>query len=294
MSDRYLAFDFGGTKVDIGVGTATGDMLALTRFSVREAESAAGIVERALAEAVTLIGDRPVDAVGVSTMGITRSDGVWLAPAIPGWATLRLPERFQQAFPTVPVTIDNDVRAALEAEHRWGALQQSDYAAYLNLGTGIALSLWANGRVLSGAHGALGEIAYWWEPGDSGFQAGHAPFEERYGGGALDRRVEAEFPPCQSLREAFEHCQDPRFDAFVADVFREVAYRLGQAWTLLNVEVVAVGGGIAAQFERIAPIFEATWGSYVPFPPRVVKSAFQGRTGLFGALALALRGVGVT
>ncbi|MCY0879960.1 MAG: ROK family protein [Firmicutes bacterium] len=290
MTERYLAFDFGGTKVDIGIGTAAGEWLATTRFAVREAGTAEAVVERALAEAAALMGGAPVRAVGVSTMGITRPEGVLLAPAIPGWDALRLPERFQAAFADQPVAIENDVRAALEAEHRWGALQGTEYAAYLNLGTGIAVSLWAAGRVWPGAHGAFGEVAYWWEPGEAGFSAGHAPFEERYGGGALDRRVHAEFPPYQSLQEAFDRCRDPRFDAFVTDVWRALAHRLGQAWVLLDVEAVAIGGGMAAQFARIAPIFEAEWQSHVPFPPRVVPSRFLGRAGLWGALAVAVRG----
>ena len=52
------------------------------------------------------------------------------------------------------------MKAAAAAELRWGALAGCDPGIYLNLGTGLAAAIVAGGTVISGAHGASGEIGY--------------------------------------------------------------------------------------------------------------------------------------
>src|SRR5262249_424423 len=99
--------------------------------------------------------------VGVSTMGITFEDRIELAPNVQGWSRLRLPEMLRGQYPGVNIRIDNDVKAAAFAELTWGALQGADPGIYVNLGSGIAATIIAGGKVFAGAHGAAGEYGYW-------------------------------------------------------------------------------------------------------------------------------------
>ena len=111
-----LGFDFGGSKVDIGVGTSMGDLLDHRRLMVQDFPNARAVVGAAVDAGVELQRRYDVAAIGVSTMGITLADGVALAPNVLGWAELRLPSIFQHAFPNYPIAIDNDVRAAAVAQ----------------------------------------------------------------------------------------------------------------------------------------------------------------------------------
>ena len=114
-------------------------------------------------------------AVGVSTIGVPREDGVELAPAIPGWQHVGLARSVAAAF-GAPVRVATDVKAAATAEARWGSLAGSDPAIYLNLGTGLAAAIVVGGRVLDGAHGASGEIGYnLVARGDVGLAIGRPP-----------------------------------------------------------------------------------------------------------------------
>jgi len=285
-----LGVDYGGTKVDVGVGTDDGTIVASRRLRVEEFSSLNDLIARSLEVGRAMAGSEPITAVGVSTMGITSEDSVALAPNIPGWADLHLPSLMRGAFPGLPVVIENDVRAACYAEVVWGSLKSIASAAYLNLGTGIAMALVINGRVYSGAHGAAGEIAYVWRAGEAGFSEGHAPFEEQYGGGGLDRLVRERFTSSANVEEIFRRRDDPEVRDWIHEVFQEVARRVGHVLLACDVEQVAVGGGIAQQFDWLSPIFEEEWKAHLPFPPKLVRSRFLAQAGLHGALALAARG----
>lgn len=285
-----LGIDFGGTKVAIGVGDADGHLIVQETIPTRDYASADQVVAAAIERGHHCVRQSgPIAAVGIATMGITTEAGVQLAPNVPGWDQLHLPSRVRDAFPGCPVAWDNDVKAALRAELRWGSLRGASCAAYLNLGTGIALAFSAEGRVWRGAHGAAGEIAYAWEPGERGYGDGHAPLEERWGGGALDRLVREQLPAYAGLAEACRHRDADRAAyVLVEQAFRALAEAVGKMLLVIDVDIVAVGGGMAAQFAWLAPQLEAVWTQYLPFPPRCVCSAFPHQAGLRGALAVGL------
>lgn len=283
---RVLGIDFGGTKTALAVGDAGGRLLARRRIENAEAP-ADQVVARALATAQALVREFPVDAVGVSTMGVTGEDGVELAPNVPGWSALRLPDTVRAAFPGKPVAIVNDVKAAALAECRWGVLRGAGYGCYLNWGTGIAIAFCQAGNLWLGTHGAAGEIAYLWEVGQEGFGHGRAPLEEAVGGGALDRMVRARFG-LDSVRDLFDHLEDPVLAAFWADTVERVAVAVGRVLVALDVERVALGGGLARRFEHIAPGLDRVWAGHLPFPPRLMPSAFLDQAGVMGALAAGL------
>jgi glucokinase len=161
-----LALDFGGTKIAAAVQPADAaaggpDQLG-QRAGVIDTEPELGAeanVTRALSLARRLVGRSPVAAVGACTFGIPHENGVALSPAVEGWERLPLRRLLADAF-GAPVAVVTDVKAAAAAEARHGALAGADPAIYVNLGTGLAVAIVANGVVLKGAHGAAGEIGY--------------------------------------------------------------------------------------------------------------------------------------
>lgn len=280
------AMDFGGTKVAVGIGSSDGALHRHELLRTRD-YTALSLVEAAIEAVRHLAGDRGMVAIGVSTMGITQEDRVLLAPNVPAWEGLSLPARIRQAFPGTPVAIENDVKAALLAEIHWGALKPWADAAYLNLGTGIELAWAYGGQMQRGAHGASGEIAYLWRRGEPGFREGHAPLEERVGGGALDREVERRFPGKKAVADLFtEGAPLPEARNFLEDTVRDIAFTVGHALLVLDVDAVAVGGGFGRQLPWFRPLLEEEWTRYLPFPPTIVASRFPSLAGLMGALAV--------
>src|SRR3954469_18027369 len=174
--DVVAALDFGGTKIALATATPAGEILEQARIDTEPAWGAERALARAMEAARTLLartGGRCL-AVGAVCPGIPRADDVLLAPNVPGWGDLAFEREVRAALGVERVAVRNDVKAAAEAEVRWGALRGADPAIFLSLGTGIAATIVAGGRVLEGAHGAGGELAY----GVSG-AGGAAPVVER-------------------------------------------------------------------------------------------------------------------
>ena len=212
-----LGIDFGGTKVALATADGGPPLRGTLRLPTLAPAGAAQVVERSLAAARTLTR-RPA-AVGVSTFGVVSQDRIRLAPNVPGWDGLELPRLLREEFDTTPVVVHNDVNAAATAELRWGALRGVDLGIYLNLGTGLGGALIAGGRVLTGAHGAAGEIGYLLGADPTRcFVTGHAPLEEMASGGALAARGADLLRRDVTASELFDLADDPNIAALLDNI----------------------------------------------------------------------------
>jgi glucokinase len=225
-------------------------------------------------------------------MGLTRDDRVELAPNVPGWDRLVLPPALYESFPDLPLVIGNDVKVATLAELRWGALAGVDCGAYLNLGTGVAAGLVANGAVFEGAHGASGEIGYWLltpaDPADPRTDA--APTEEAYGGRGVSARLLHELGrpvDVDELTEMAEHDETAR--ALLHELWNGIATTAANLATAWDPEVLALGGGYLRAATPLLDHVTSVVQRSVPFPPTVRRAHFEADASLFGAVALAFR-----
>ena len=291
---RVLGIDVGGTKVAVGVSSSDGPEIT-ERIRL---DTGARTLERTLAAARDL--DGAPAAVGFSTCGVIRDGRVCLAPNVPGWEGLELPRLLREEYGAIPVAIDNDVKAAAAAELRWGALRGVSAGVYLNLGTGLAAALVVNGQVVSGAHGAAGEIAYLQAiPGEPAFADGHVPLEERVSGAALAARGTALLgreTTAADLLALFATAPAGASDGAPAGA--DVAGLVDEALALLAMSVanlcvtfdpecLVVGGGMMGAADLIMPRLTAELRRAVPFPPEVRPARFADDAPLLGALALA-------
>ena len=160
-----------------------------------------------------------------------------------------------------------DAKAAAQAEARWGALAGADPGIYLNLGTGLAVSIVVGGQVLQGRHGAAGEIGYNLRAvADVGAPArGPVPLEDMVSGQALARRAAtldsadgaaaassaAEPLTAAGVFAASE--QDPALDRLVTEFVAELAFHVVNLAICLNPARIAVGGGMVRSWERLRP-----------------------------------------
>jgi glucokinase len=249
-------------------------------------------VQRVIAGAQRLLDahDAMAVAVGVSTMGVTHDEHVELAPNVPGWDRLALPAMLTAAFPSAPVAIANDVKAAALAELEWGELQGVETGIYLNLGTGIAAALVVGGAVVDGAHGAAGEIGYWARSrGDeSGAAGGHAPLEEYVGGSGALLRARAELGVDGGVAALMQR-DDPAARAFLDDLYSEIALHTANLVVALDPERVVVGGGFTRGSDVALEVIEHRVEKFVPYPPELRTAAFGADAGTAGAVALAMR-----
>jgi glucokinase len=290
QGEYVLAVDFGGTKATVAATDPDGRVLAEVRLPMHAERGAEQAVERTLGSAADLrtgLGGR-MCAVGVASPGIVLADRILLAPNVPGWTELRLAERFTRAF-GVPTVCATDVKAATLAEARWGNLRDVHFGLHLNLGTGIAVGVLVDGRVLTGAHGAAGEIGYNLRSpnGRVGPHDGHAPLEQVVGGGAIGARGRAVGGSGDAGSVFRLAARDPSARAFLDRTLEELAVHLANAAILLDPERITVGGGLIRSADMILPVLDRMLRRAVPFPPDLTPARFAQDGPLVGAAALA-------
>ena len=236
-------------------------------------------------------------AVGCVAPGITdAAKGVVIEVAnLPGWRDIPLAELLEQRFGP-PALVENDVNAAALGEFAYGAGQGCHSLAYLTVSTGVAAGIVVEGRLLRGYHHAAGELGYFipepvhigknWEPSgcleltSAGIGLARA-WAAKHGGAAVaDRAI-----------EVFEAAQagDPDAVALVqraADYLAQAAVAIG---TLVDPEVIVLGGSIAQHQKPISNRIREVVTTTLLFPPTIVQAALGGDAPLIGALTLAAR-----
>ncbi len=292
-----LGIDIGGSKVALATSPVGDprDRLAALTIPTRAGEGAARVLARVLDAARRITDDTQARsgttpaAIGAVSPGIVGEDSILLAPNNPGWDRLALPSSLRDGLGVSTVAAGNDVKAAALAEARWGALAGARTGVFLNLGTGIAAAVVVDGAVLSGAHGAAGEVAYALHgPADPGFANGRAPLEERISGSALAARGRA-MTGCEiTAAEVFARAPgDPALRDLLDESLDVLAMHVTNLAIAVDPAVIAVGGGLAGSFDQIRPRLEAMLARAVPFPPVLTLARFRDDAALVGALTLA-------
>ncbi len=203
----------------------------------------------------------------------------------------------------LPARLFHDVRSATLGEALFGAGTKWRHFIFVNIGTGISVGLYLNGKVYSGAADKAGEIGHFaHRPVGPGNACG---LEERLetlaSGPALVRRAASLEPDHSSLiyrladqgphRITTQVIQEAAFrkDALAVQLIVETADYLGVAiggtLDLLNPEGLIVGGGIAQMGSLFLEPLQRAVARYaiesVPFVP----AALGGDAGAIGAAA---------
>jgi glucokinase len=286
-----LALDFGGTKIALAVADTTGRIEKRVDLPTRAGEGAERVLQRGLGAAKQLLAEQggALHSVGVSSMGITLEERVVLAPNVPGWDRLALPDALRRAFGAVPIRIENDVKAASFAELKWGALRGVDSGIYVNLGTGIAAALVVDGRIVRGAHGASGEIGF--NPLSpstrEGVARGRAPLEESFGGRALEDRIRDTLG--MGIEDAFARYRTQgRVRRVLDEYFDTISFHLANLAIALDPSRIVLGAGLMRSAEIVLPALRDRILCFTPFPVEVQPARFLTDAALVGAVALAL------
>jgi len=296
-----LGLDFGGTKIALAVADLSGRRLGARSIdSQAESSGAAEAMARGLSAARELLAEvasaDELAGVGAATLGIPYDDRVELAPTFPGWDDLPFGRLVRDGFPGVPVRLATDVKAAAAAELRWGALAGCDPGLYLNLGTGLAVAIVAGGTVITGAHGASGEIGYnlrsaadvYVEPAE------RTILEHVVSGQALETTGSARLGQRVTAADVFTMARTQPDAAVLTDEFtRELAMHVANLATAIDPVRIVVGGGLVRSWDQLEAGLRRALDAAVPFPPELSVARFPSDAPLIGALALGVEAAGV-
>jgi len=261
-----LGVEIGGTKLQVGLCDARGHIKQLVRVAVERKRGRRGILQQ-LEEVISpMLAAYRVKAISVGFGGPVDFPRGRVVHSfhIAGWDGFDLRHWFERQF-TLPTIVENDTNCATLAEALVGAGKGKRTVFYSNVGTGIGGGLVIDGALYNGRCGAM--------------EIGHTRYFAR---GRW--RILEEF--CSGL-------SIERGQTTLAQSARYYGAALANAITLLNPDVVVVGGGVSlAGKSFFRPVREQV--AQLVFQPfkknfQIVPAALGETVVVVGAALLAVR-----
>lgn len=267
MTSIAIGVDLGGTKIAAGIVDTHGRVLA--REELPSDFDDAGAVISQTVELMRKLGAEGAVGLGIGAAGIVdHTTGRYLFGPNTGLQELNLAE-IVAAEVGLEVRIDNDANCAAWAEYRFGAGRGTRHFLCVTLGTGIGGGLVLDGRPYRGAHGGAAEIGHMivdpdgpmcgcgrrgcWEQFASGLALERMAFEElsMHPESALRFELHADRIRGRAITNAAR-----QGDGFASDLVQRMArwvgWGLGSLFNVLEPERIAIGGGIATDWDLLS------------------------------------------
>lgn len=304
MDNHYLVLDIGGTAIKHAIMDQEARILAHGEVPTPDRD-VAGIPEflDALDGVVAEAGDG-MSGIAISMPGMidTRAGVARSAGHVTYLVGFPMRKALEERY-GLPCTVANDGNCAVMAEHWRGSLEGCENAAVVGLGTAVAGGLVLGGRLYEGSTFCAGELSHvacdWhgaWS--ESGAYWGHVG-----GVGGLCRAVAArtgEDPSALDGRIVFDRANAGDEDALAGlrAYCDYTAVQLQNLETLLDLERIAIGGGISRQPLLVEGLKDAVGRLEAACPmrrhnptipvPTIVACRFFNEANLIGALKLHL------
>jgi predicted NBD/HSP70 family sugar kinase len=297
-----------GTVLAVAIGRSRSQVAV---FDLGGAELAASAVDHEIGagpdvvmpgvadQLARLIGPEtpPVLGVGLSLPGaVDTARGVSVdTPVMAGWDGIALAP-YLASVADAPLFLGNDADILARSEYLGHVMQARDLLV-LKASTGLGLGVVADGRIVSGALGAAGEIGHTKVPEAAGrpCRCGDVGCLETIAAGwALVARLREEGREVDHVRDLVAHALagDPEAKQLLRESGRMVGELLAVAINLLNPRAVVLGGDMAAAYDVYAAgVREAVYARSSALATRELRflpATYGDRAGLVGCAALAL------
>lgn len=255
-AELALAIDLGGTKVEAALVDDRGALIAGSRFRqptgpTRSSDELADSVRRVIASTLAIVPDgAAILGVGIGSAGpIDEANGTVSPLNLPAWRDYPLQALVQDAVPGSPVTLRMDGLCIALAEHWVGAAKGIDNLMGMIVSTGVGGGLILHGNTVSGPTGNAGHIGHVEVGGfaDPCKCGGIGCLEAVASGPSTVRWARSEGwtgATGEDLAASYA-AGDEIAHAAVERAGRAIGQAIASATALVDLEVVAIGGGFA-------------------------------------------------
>ena len=312
MSKYAFGVDVGGTTVKLGLFDKEGNVLDKWEIPTNKANKGKAILPDIAKSILAKMDEKGIKeedlaGIGLGAPGAVDDNGTLVGGAVNiGWEPFNIPDAIH-AYINVPVKAANDANAAAFGEMWQGGGKGYNNMVAVTLGTGVGGGIIINGRLLSGATGAGGEIGHIHMNDNETEECGckNKGCLEQYASATgivrLARRRLAEDDKPSVLRGE-ELSAKAVFDAVKAgdEVAIEIANRFGEylgkglaiVAGVVNPEIFVIGGGVSKAGDILLSFVEPVFQKYAFQQCRGAKFALAklgNDAGIFGAAGLILR-----
>lgn len=304
MKMRYcFGVDVGGTTVKLGFFDEEGNLLEKWEIPTRTEDHGKNILPDVAASILDKMKEREVSreeiaGVGIGAPGPVDAKGTVYVAVNLGWGTFSLKNELQSLL-NLPVEAGNDANVAALGEMWKGGGQGYSNVVAVTLGTGVGGGIIVDGKILSGATGAGGEIGHIHVMDDEteACNCGNCGCLEQYTSATgivrLAKRRLAEDDKPSVLRESGNISAKTVFDAVKDgdELAIEVAERFGKILgktlagiaAVVNPEIFVIGGGVSKAGPVLLDYIQKNYTLY----------AFSGSRGALFALATLENDAGI-
>jgi len=298
----YLGVEIGGTKLQICVGDAAGQVSERFCFTVNKTAGAAGIRSQLEKTIPGLARRVKPGAIGVGFGGPVdwRKGRICRSHQIEGWSEFPIAAWFSE-LARAPVQVDNDGDVGALGEALHGAGADFKIVFYVTLGSGVGGGLVRDGTIYHGAMPGEAEI------GHIRLDRSGTILESRCSGWAVDARIRAAalnnpgspLAKCVGAATANEAkflaaaltANDPVAKQILNETADDLAFGLSHVTQLFHPEVIVLGGGLSLVGEPLRAAVEKALRGYVMEAfapgPRIALSRLREDAVPVGALSLA-------
>jgi glucokinase len=303
--DPVLAIDIGGTKMAAGLVEPGGRLASWAQTETPRGLEAEQLWRTLDALCTRLLAEARVDApdglagVGCGCGGPLDWPAGLVSPLnIPAWRAFPLRERLRERFPGCTVRLHNDAICMAAGEHWRGAGRGRRNMLGMVVSTGVGGGLVLDGRLINGATGNAGHIGHVVVDPSGPFCVcgGRGCLEAIARGPALAAWAQSEgWRPGQAPVTAKDLADDaaqghPIGIAAMRRAGRALGIAIASATHLCDLEVVAIGGGLAQAgpllFDPLEEALRIHIGLVYAQDVLVVAAGLGQSAGLIGAAAL--------
>ncbi len=312
MSKYAFGVDVGGTTVKLGLFDKEGNVLDKWEIPTNKANKGEAILPDIAKSILAKMDEKGIKeedlaGIGLGAPGAVDDNGTLVGGAVNiGWEPFNIPDAIH-AYINVPVKAANDANAAAFGEMWQGGGKGYNNMVAVTLGTGVGGGIIINGRLLSGATGAGGEIGHIHMNDNETEECGckNKGCLEQYASATgivrlAGRRLAEDDKP--SVLRGGELSAKAVFDAVKAgdEVAIEIANRFGEylgkglaiVAGVVNPEIFVIGGGVSKAGDILLSFVEPVFQKYAFQQCRGAKFALAklgNDAGIFGAAGLILR-----
>lgn len=310
MKEYALGIDLGGTTVKFGLFNADGKILDKWEIPTDKSEEGSRIIPDIGKSVNSYLADKMLKkedfaGIGLDVPGAVDANGLVLTGVNIGWKDVKDAAKELSELTGLPVSCANDANAAALGEQWTGSGENADSLIFVTLGTGVGAGIIFGGRIVCGAHGSAGEM---------GHTALFPALSEKCGcgnRGCFEQVLSASGMVKTAMKYADEkgitdtaRYATPKliFEAAgegdetailtVSAYAAELGRGLAVAGSLLDPELILIGGGIAGAGEELLTPVRESYREHVFLPAKdtpIRLAALGNDAGIAGSARLAFQ-----
>ena len=293
---EYLVFDIGGTNLKYALIDEKNN-LYYKGFKPTISKDLSGFLNEIYSICDQYRGNYNGIAISCPGKVDVQNKIIYHGGALPFLDGLNIQEKIGQRY-HVPVSVENDGKCAALAEQQYGVLRKTENGAVLVLGTGVGGGIVINHHLLHGSHYQAGEVSF------MKMQIGQNESKYNFGFiGSATEMIKKVNQVCNHSNltdglAAFEaiNAHDLNATRIFEDYCQNIAYLIVNIQAIVDLEKIAIGGGISAQpivVETIKSKYQTIYNEdqllkTTLTPPIIERTRYGNEANLYGALAALL------